>query len=137
LQADFECGICLELACGAKVLHNSVVSTGPPFSSIERRFANTNAEIINNLVSHNLLERNGATATLSNNSADAQLSLFVDGAGGDLHLAVGANLVIEGLPIAAGMSPDDIDGAPRDANPDLGALVRAKLTNFQRAYLVL
>ena len=121
-QAGFECGICLEQACGAKVFHNSVVSTGPPFSSIEWRFANTNAEIINNLASHNLRERNGATATLSHNLTDAQLSLFVDGAGGNLHLAAGANLAIDqGLPIAAGMSADDIDSAPRDANPDLGA----------------
>lgn len=46
-QFGFDCGVCLEQACGTKVLHNTVVSTAPPFSSIEWRFANTNAEITN------------------------------------------------------------------------------------------
>jgi len=48
----FDCGICLAQACGARVLHNTVASTVAPFSSIGWRFSNTDAEIINNLVTH-------------------------------------------------------------------------------------
>ena len=121
-QFGFECGICLEQACGVKVLHNTVVSTAPPFSSIEWRFSNTLADIINNLVSHNLRERNDATATLAGNLSGAPLSMFVDGSGGDLHLVAGASSAIDqGLVIAAGMPNEDIDGASRDAAPDIGA----------------
>lgn len=122
-QVGFECHICLEQACGAKVLHNSLISTAAPaLSSVEWRFANTNAEITNNLVSHSLLERDGATATLTGNLSPAPLSLFVDGAGGDLHLTATASTAIDqGLPIAQGMSSDDIDAGLRDATPDVGA----------------
>jgi hypothetical protein len=120
--AGFECGICLEQACGAKVFHNTVASTAAPFSSIEWRFSETDAELANNLVSHNLMERDGASATLAGNLENAPLSLFVDGSGGDLHLAASASAAIDpGVSIASGMSNDDFDGAPRDANPDLGA----------------
>ena len=121
-QAGFECGVCLEQACGARVFHNSVVSTAAPFSSIEWRFSNTSADISNNLVSHNLMERNSASAMLAGNLQNASLSLFVDSFGGNLHLVSSANAAIDqGVSIPAGMSTDDIDGAPRDANPDLGA----------------
>ena len=120
--AGFECGICLEQACGAKVFHNTVASTAAPFSSIEWRFSETDAELANNLASHNLMERDGATAALAGNLENAPLSLFVDGSGGDLHLAADATAAIDqGVSIASGMSNDDFDGAPRDANPDLGA----------------
>lgn len=50
-EYGFDCGICLAQACGAKVFHNTVVARQPPFSSIEWRFPNTQAEIINNIVS--------------------------------------------------------------------------------------
>jgi hypothetical protein len=48
--------------------------------------------------------------------------MFVDGAGGDLHLLASAGSAIDqGYPGATGMSSDDIDGALRDAAPDIGA----------------
>ena len=50
------------------VLHNTVVSTSlPRSSSIEWRFANSFAVAANNLVSHSLLERDGARAVLGGN----------------------------------------------------------------------
>lgn len=122
-QAGFDCGICLWQACHTKALHNSLVSTQAPFSSIEWRFDNTYAEITNNLVSHNLRDR-GGNATLAGNVEDAPLSLFVDGANGELHLAEGASSAIDqGVPIAAGLCDDDIDGDARPAGsaPDVGA----------------
>jgi hypothetical protein len=120
----FDCGICLAQACGTQVPHNTVVSTDAPFSSIEWRFSNTDAEITNNLVSHNLMQRNGGVASLEGNLENAPLSLFVDGAGGDLHLAASASSAIDqGISIAEGLCDDDIDGDPRPMGsaPDVGA----------------
>jgi hypothetical protein len=120
----FDCGICLWQACGGQVLHNTVASTQAPFSSIEWRFPNTDAEITNNLVSHNLMQRDGATASLAGNQEGASLSLFVDGTGGDLHLTESASWAIDqGVSIAAGLCDDDFDGDARPIGPapDVGA----------------
>ena len=123
-EYGFDCGICVWQACGAQVVHNSVVSTQAPFSSIEWRFENTQAQIANNLVSHNLRERDGGAAALAGNLAGAPLSLFADGAGGDLHLAPAAAVAIDrGAALAAGVCDDDIDGdaRPLGAARDIGA----------------
>jgi uncharacterized repeat protein (TIGR01451 family) len=123
-EYGFDCGICLAQACGTRVLHNTVASTQAPFSSIEWRWPNTDAEIINNLVSHNLQQRDGAVASLAGNLDRAPLSLFVDGTGGDLHLAEGAGGAIDqGISIAEGLCDEDIDGDPRPwgGGRDIGA----------------
>jgi hypothetical protein len=120
-QYGFDCGICLWQACGARVLHNTVVSTQAPFSSIEWRFGNTDVDLVNNLVSHNLRDR-GGSATLEGNVTGASLALFVDGEGGDLHLASTAAAAIDQV-IAPLDAPDDIDGDSRPVGPtsDVGA----------------
>jgi hypothetical protein len=121
--SGFDCGICLANACGAWVVHNTVAATQAPFSSIEWRFDNTDADIVNNLVSHSLRNRDG-TARLSGNLEGQPLSLFVDGGNGDLHLAEGATVAIDqGVAVAAGLCDDDIDGdaRPVGAAPDVGA----------------
>jgi hypothetical protein len=117
----FDCGICLWQACGARVLHNTVASTQAPFSSIEWRFDHTDVDLINNLVSHNLRDR-GGSATLAGNVTDAPLDLFVDGPGGDLHLASTATAAID-LVAAPPDVPGDIDGDLRPVGPasDVGA----------------
>jgi hypothetical protein len=123
-EYSFDCGICLWQACGAQVFHNTVASTQAPFSSIEWRFSNTEADIINNLVSHNLREREGASAFLVSNLDNASLSLFVDGTGGDLHLAATATDAIDqGVSVAPGLCDDDFDGhtRPIGAARDIGA----------------
>ena len=122
-EYGFDCGICLWQECGAKALHNTVVSTQPPFSSIEWRFNNTVVEIINNLVSHNLRDRGGAD-TLAANLQNAPLALFVDGANGNLHLNATASAAIDqGAAFAAGLCDDDIDGNARPIGSarDIGA----------------
>ncbi len=119
----FDCGICLWQACGARVLHNTVASTQVPFSSIEWRFSNTQVDLINNLVTHNLRERDGATALEQNNLLGQPLTLFVDnGAAGDLHLKTSAAAAINKVTAPAD-APEDIDGDPRPtgALADIGA----------------
>lgn len=119
----FDCGICFWSACGARALHNSVVSTGDAFSSIEWRFpSSTEVEITNNIATHPLRQRDGASATLDGNLQSAQLSLFVDGQNGDLHLELSASEAIDqGVPVPAGVCDDDIDRDLRDGNRDIGA----------------
>jgi len=120
-EYGFDCGICLWNACGARALHNTVASTQTPFSSIEWRFDHTDAEIANNLLSHNLRDR-GGSATLADNLEYQPLSLFVNGPGGDLHLNATATVAIDQadlLPLAL----DDFDGDFRrmGSAADIGA----------------
>jgi hypothetical protein len=120
-DCGFDCGICLWQACGARALHNTVASTQAPFSSIEWRFDDTDVDLINNLVTHNLRDR-GGTDYLEGNLQSQPLSLFVDGAGGDLHLAATATAAIDQVTSPGDVS-DDIDGDPRPvgAGSDVGA----------------
>ncbi len=123
-QSGFDCGVCLEQACSASVVHNSVVSSQAPFSSIEWRFGDTSLDLINNLVSHNLRERDGATASLAGNLENAPLSLFADPGAGDLHLKSSASQAIDqGASLPAAAAADDFDGDPRPIGSarDIGA----------------
>ena len=120
-EYGFDCGICLWQACGARILHNTVASTQAPFSSIEWRFDNTDVDIINNLVTHNLRDRGGSDYQ-EGNVAGASLALFVDGMSGDLHLASTATVAIDQV-TAPSDALDDIDGdlRPIGSASDVGA----------------
>jgi hypothetical protein len=122
-QSGFDAGIALEQARGTRVVHNSVVSTAAPFSSIEWRFANTVVQLVNNLVSHNLRERDGSPQeTLSGNLTGAPLAWFVAPAAGNLHLA-SATLPPgdAGAAVPPGWADGDIDLQPRGPGRDVGA----------------
>jgi hypothetical protein len=121
-QFGFDCGICINNTCGATVVHNTVVSTQAPFSSIEWRFANTIVDVRNNLVSHNLRDR-GGTDTQAGNLQNAAMSLFVNGAAGDLHLrSTAAAAIDQGASVGAGVADGDVDGQTREsAQRDIGA----------------
>jgi len=113
-EYGLDCGICLWSACGANVLHNTVFSTQAPFSSIEWRFSNTWIDLTNNLVSHNLRERDDAHAVQAGNVTGAQADWFINAPQGDLHLAGGASEVIDqGASVPAGLCDSDFDGDPR------------------------
>jgi hypothetical protein len=123
-EYGFDCGVCLWNACGARAAHNTVYSTnlGQTFSAMEWRFANTRAEILNNLVNAPLRERDGATAVQSGNVLSAQAGWFVNAAAGNLHLAPMAASVIDRVAALADVT-DDIDADPRPtgAAADAGA----------------
>jgi len=122
-EYGFDTAIGLEQAHGTGIYHNSAVSTQrPSSSSIEWRFSNTLAEITNNLVSHTLLSRDGAQATLTTNLAGAPLAWFVEPSIGDLHLTAAAVGPIDsGTPLPVGVADGDFDLEPRDSAPDAGA----------------
>lgn len=119
-EYGFDCGICLWQACGARVLHNTVASTQAPFSSIEWRFDRTDADIINNLATYILRDR-GGTARLSGNLENQPLTLFVDGANGDLHLLPSATVAIDQVTAPPDVTRDyDGDPRPLGAAADVG-----------------
>jgi len=121
-SSGLDAGITLEQSCATNVLHNTVFSTAPPFSSIEWRWANTTATIANNIVSHNLLQRDGGVATLAGNLTNAPASLFVDAlTNGDLHLRPTATAAIDQGAALTTPVAWDIDGAQRGSRPDIGA----------------
>jgi hypothetical protein len=116
-------GIALAQACGVQVLHNTAAFAHSPFAAIEYRFSNTVADLINNLVTHNLMDR-GGTAVLDGNLSNQPLSLFVNGPEGDLHLKSSADVAIDqAAAIAAGRCDDDFDNQTRPAaiSRDIGA----------------
>lgn len=117
----FDSGVALEQACGAVVAHNTVVATQPPFVSMEYRFPNTRATISNNLVTHDIVQRDSGQATLEGNMEGADVSHFVDLDDADLHLVPGSSAVDAGVPLSAGVAVEDMDGDLRDATPDVGA----------------
>jgi hypothetical protein len=120
--AGFDCGICLHQARGATAAHNTVfTTTAPDSSSIEWRWPNTQVDVVNNLVSHDILDR-GGSATLAGNIEGASASLFVDPVSGDLHLLPSARTAIDtGAPLDPGVCDDDFDGQARGALRDVGA----------------
>lgn len=120
-EYGFDCGICLWNACDIQTLHNTVVSTQAPFSSIEWLFDFTDVDLINNLVSHNLVDR-GGTSVLAGNLENAPGNWFVDAIAGDLHLTEQATDAID-QGAATLLCPDDFDGdaRPVGAAADIGA----------------
>ncbi|MEW5717717.1 MAG: hypothetical protein AB1817_03740, partial [Chloroflexota bacterium] len=123
-EYSFDCGICFWNACNARAYHNTVYTGDPAhtFSSIEWRFFNTRADIINNLVNHTMRERDGATATQSGNVTNAQASWFVNAASGDFHLVGTATNAIDRVAAPSGVT-DDFDGNARPIGTasDVGA----------------
>jgi hypothetical protein len=123
--ARFDTGIALEQARGVRVYHNTVYTSAAVtsfFSSIDYRFANTAAEIRNNLV-RRISMRDGAMGTVDHNLENVPAAYFVDPAMQDLHLvATAANAIDKAVVVPeAGL---DMDGAVHGAFPDLGAYER-------------
>lgn len=120
-QYGFDSGIALAQSCGTKVLHNTVVSTAIPFSSIEYRFANTSAILTNNLVTHTIMQRDKAVAKLAGNVTGANLEIFIDPSNGDLHLRSNAVSALNQGVTPVSSSLTDIDGQMHILPPDVGA----------------
>lgn len=125
--SGMDVGIALESACGATIVHNTVASAMPPYSSMEWRFAESNPRVVNNLVTHNLRDRDGAVAERVSNVENATPDVFVDLSGHDVHLAASAAVAIDqGAPEGADLAGADFDGDAREGAPDVGADERTR-----------
>jgi hypothetical protein len=107
---------------GTRVYHNTILTNGNVFNAIEVRFNTAGTEIRNNLTDAPLGARDGGSSSQSGNLLTATVSMFVNSAGGDLHLQPTATAVIDRAPALAGVI-DDIDGnlRPSGATYDIGA----------------
>lgn len=117
-------GIGLEQAHGARVYHNTVVAAPEAsnyYSSIDYRFANTLAEVRNNLTT-TITQRDGGAGTVEANLQATPWAMFADPAAGDVHLVGDTGDAVD-QGVAVGAAGVDIDGEPHTAGaaPDLGA----------------
>jgi hypothetical protein len=89
-------------------------------NAVEYRFASSSGlQIRNNLSDAGIQARDGATATVSGNTTNAQLSWFVNAAAADLHLVSTAPVINQASVLAD--VPLDFDGQSRGSSPDVGA----------------
>jgi hypothetical protein len=124
-STGLDSGIAAWQACGVEILHNSLAFTTQPYSAIEYRWENTDANIFNNITTHNIRMREDAQATLESNLTNQPLSMFKNPGSGDLHLSPLAYAAIDQgyAAIASGLCDDDIDGDTRPIKSarDIGA----------------
>ncbi len=118
-----DAGISLWDSPDTKVYHNTVIQNGTYPDAIEYRFpSTTGVQIVNNLTDGNITARDGADATVLSNITDADSSMFLNAAAGDLHLlptairAIGQGSELDEVTV-------DWDGDPRPSPVgwDIGA----------------
>jgi hypothetical protein len=132
LGSDYgDVAISLETAPGARVIYNTIWLAHPnaPGGIAVRFGATTGVEVANNLVRvpsgvPGIWLRDGATVTSTGNVLNASSSMFVDSAGGDLHLVSSpVPNVTDGAEVISAPPSDDFDGdsRPQGDSPDVGA----------------
>lgn len=122
-SGEHDVGIVLERAHDTVVEHNTVYFAHPDAypNAIEYRWGSTSGLVVrNNLVNRMIRARDGASATVEGNVTAVESEVFVDASAGDLHLA---RCDVAGVVDAASSTEtaDDVDGEPRDGEPDVGA----------------
>ena len=131
-------GIAAWQACHVDIVHNTLAFFSAPYSGIEYRWDNTTANIVNNLTTHNLRQRNSAQAYLAGNLTYQPLDSFIDASGGDLHLhPLASDAIDQGAAVSSGLCDEDADGEPRPMRSarDVGADEIGNLVkSFQSGY---
>lgn len=129
-EVGFDTGIGLWNVCDATVVHNTVVSAVETYDSIEYRFGRTQARVVNNLVTNEILDRDDAGVPVAGN-AIVELSEFVDPLGGDVHLVDGASAIDAGVQLGDDRVLHDSGGDPRDVDPTSGPTSTDRVDHFE------
>lgn len=109
-------GISVRNSPNTEVANNTIIIHGGYPNAIEYRFTSTTGvKIVNNLTDAAITQRDGATATLSNNVTNAQASWFVNESIGDLDLTAAATGAI-GHGVYLPEVPTDYNGKPRPSS---------------------
>ncbi|MBL8742538.1 MAG: hypothetical protein JNK04_15630, partial [Myxococcales bacterium] len=121
----FDTGIELNHAREPSVLHNTVIHLQEAgYSAIDRRYTETRAALINNLVYGAITFRNNAPVEtdVGTVALDGLGEIFLDPSAGDCHLRAGASAVID-KGEASDLAGLDIDGEAHEVGsaPDVGA----------------
>jgi hypothetical protein len=108
---------------GTQVLHNTILISRTYASPIEYRFRDTTGVVIaNNVLDGSVTARDGATGSVSGNHTNASAGLFVNPAGGDLHLRPTAAVLLNQVSTPLSAAGVDWDGQARPAgSTDIGA----------------
>lgn len=115
--------IALAESPGTQVYNNTVFMENSFSWGIEYRFGSTtNVLVLNNLANKPIMNRDGASGTISTNVTNASGAWFVKPASGNLHLASAITSVVAAGQAISGLT-DDFDGQPRTAATgiDIGA----------------
>ena len=112
-------------ATGWLVANNTALLLNPDSGltwGMEARFSDTSGAFAYNLTNMNIINRDGAGATLTGNVTNASSSWFINPAAGNLHLQLTATGAIDQA-VALVQVDDDFDGnvRPTGAAPDVGA----------------
>jgi hypothetical protein len=116
-------GIALANSPGSQVYNNTIVMSNSFPWGIEYRFSSTaNVLIANNLTNKPIMNRDGATATVSTNMTAATNAWFANPSSGNLHLVSAISGVVDAGQAISGLS-DDFDGEtrPQGLAIDIGA----------------
>jgi len=105
-----------------QVVHNTILVSGTYSQPIEYRFSGSTGVVIrNNLVDGNVVARDGASGTASNNVSSSS-AMFVNAAAGDLHLKSTATTAIDKAAALTNAPQDwDREARPSGSAPDIGA----------------
>lgn len=115
--------IALAESPGTQVYNNTVFMENSFSWGIEYRFGSTsNVLVLNNLTNKPIMNRDGASETVSKNVTNASGAWFAKPANGDLHLASAISSVVAAGQAVSGLT-DDFDDQSRPAGTgiDIGA----------------
>jgi hypothetical protein len=118
-----DAGIALTESPNSQVYNNTIIMDNNFPWGIEYRFAATsNVLIANNLTNKPIMNRDGASATVTKNVTNANNAWFVNSSSGDLHLVSATSGVADAGQAISGLS-DDFDGQtrPQGLAIDIGA----------------
>lgn len=117
-----DCSILIWDSPDTKCINNTIIQNGTYNNGIEYRFDTINAEIRNNLLDCNVVDRGSGTSsnTVTNNTINASISWFVNPSQGDLQLNSTATSAIDQASVSTSVT-DDYLGNSRGSSPDLGA----------------
>ena len=117
-----EAGIVTVYTRDCKVLHNTIHDPQSRMSRLVRTvFTNEGLVVANNLISGpGMRNESDSRIELAGNLVKDMTDAFADPAHGNLHLTRPAAEAIGKAAILPGVT-SDIDGQPRDENPDIGA----------------
>ena len=108
--------------CGGAALHNTIVNEVELFNSIEWRYAETSVTVANNLVTSDMMSREGAFAFgVGLNGVGVSLSEFNNPAALDFHLVPTATAIDAGYLVPGLFIDSDFERRPRRGFVDLGA----------------
>jgi len=111
-RRDSDAAIIVWDSPNTKVVHNSILTNGNVYKSIEFRWDTNGSEALNNLSDASIGSRNSGAYNESGNFTNASASMFAAPETGNLHLKNSAS--VPSIANRSTLAQTDVDGEPRD-----------------------